>query len=29
MAFVLVLSYSRHIFLRFFLGARMENGSVA
>jgi transposase len=25
MAFVLVLSYSRHIFLRFFLDARMEN----
>jgi transposase len=25
MAFVMVLSYSRHIFLRFFLDARMEN----
>lgn len=25
MAFVMVLSYSRHIFLRFFLNARMEN----
>jgi transposase len=25
MAFVMVLSFSRHIFLRFFLDARMEN----
>ena len=25
MAFVMVLSYSRQIFLRFFLNARMEN----